>query len=97
MFLRDSAFWLASPRAVHTDSPGAVLISMVLRETLGVEPVFQRNTLCRNENRVQRTTGMSGDVPCRENSEAERFMRFFFEPLLPAGAHAHCWGGRLAE
>jgi len=24
-------------------------------------------------------------------------MRFFFRPLLPAGAHAHCWGGRLAE
>jgi hypothetical protein len=38
---------------------------------------------------MHQTTGMSGDVPGRENSEAEIFMRVFFRPLLPAGAHAH--------
>jgi len=40
---------------------------------------------------------MSGDVPGREISEAEISMRFFFRPLLPAGAHGHCWAGRSAE
>jgi hypothetical protein len=40
---------------------------------------------------------MSDDIPSRANSKAVRYMRIFFRPLLPAGALAHWWGGRLAE
>jgi hypothetical protein len=28
---------------------------------------------------------------------AKRYVRMFFGALLPTRAHAHCWGGRLAE
>lgn len=38
---------------------------------------------------VQLATATSSDVSARDNSQAERFMRLFFGPLLPAGAHAH--------
>ena len=69
---------------------------MVLRKTEDVEWVFQMKSIVLQRNWVQGTTGMSGDVPGRDNSEAEIFMRIFFRPLLPTWAHAHCWGGRLA-
>jgi hypothetical protein len=61
--------------------------------------VATRNVECRGDislefvaaqsNWMRRNTGMSGDVPGRDNSNAEVFMRVFFGPLLPAGAHAH--------
>jgi len=58
---------------------------MVLRETLDVDAVFQQNMLCCSELRVQEPTGMSGDVPGRENSEAEIFMRIFSGPCFRPG------------
>jgi hypothetical protein len=48
-------------------------------------------------NWVQRTTGMSDDIPSRANSKAEGYMRIVFRPKLPAGALAHQRGGSLAE
>ena len=75
---------------------GCVASSMVLRGTIGCLAKISAKNAVLQRNWVQQPTGMSGDVPGRENSEAEIFMRVFFWPLLPAGARAHCWDGRLA-
>jgi hypothetical protein len=45
--------------------------------------------LCHKGIWVQQPRGMSGDIPSRANSNAERYMRFFFRPVLPAEALAH--------
>ncbi len=76
---------------------GAVLQTMVQHATRRVKAISQRRFVVAQWNWVQRTTGMSGDVPVSANTETEIFMRVFFRPMLPAGAHTHWWGGRLTK
>ncbi len=50
-----------------------------------------------NVFQVQRTTGMSDDVPASKNTSTKGFMRFVFRPELPAEALTHKWDGRLTK
>ena len=61
----------------------------VATHNVGCRALISATSVVLQRNWMHQTTGMSGDVPGRENSEAEIFMRVFFGPLLPAGAHAH--------
>jgi hypothetical protein len=87
--------WPASPRCTRTCRVQCCKHGATCNGECRVDISVKSAALQRNW--VQQATGMSGDVPGRENSEAESFMRVFFGPLLPTWAHAHCWGGRLAE
>jgi hypothetical protein len=85
----DETGLFACQAAMHTNWSGCGAVNDVATRNASCKPNISTKPVMPQANWVQPTTGMSGDIPNRANSKAERYMRFFFKPLLPAGAHAH--------
>lgn len=77
------------PVAVHTRLWVRCWLLIVHRATGVVEGIFRLKLVGALLFWPHRTIGMSGDVPSSANTKSERYMRLFFWPKLPVGAHAH--------